>query len=81
MLAMLFIAAAAQAQTADPTRPPAAWLSPVADARPGSEGAGPLRLQSVLMRQGGRPVAVIGGKVVHAGGVPSRDKIEQWLAA
>ena len=68
MLAMLFIAAAAQAQTADPTRPPAAWLSPVADARPGSEGAGPLRLQSVLMRQGGRPVAVIGGKTVALGG-------------
>ena len=68
MLAMLFIAAVAQAQTADPTRPPAAWLSPVADARPGSEGAGPLRLQSVLMRQGGRPVAVIGGKAVALGG-------------
>ena len=68
MLAMLFIAAAAQAQTADPTRPPAAWLSPVADARPGSEGAGPLRLQSVLMRQGGRPVAVIGGIVAALGG-------------
>jgi len=27
------------------------------------------------------PGVVIGGKVVHAGGVPSRDKIEQWLAA
>ena len=23
----------------------------------------------------------INGKVVHAGGVPSRDKIEQWLTA
>ena len=68
MRARLVSAAAAQAQTADPTRPPAAWLSPVADARPGSEGAGPLRLQSVLMRQGGRPVAVIGGKTVALGG-------------
>ena len=26
------------------------------------------------------PGVVISGKVVHAGGVPSRDKIEQWLA-
>ena len=27
------------------------------------------------------PGVVIDGKVVHAGGVPSRDKIEQWLGA
>ncbi len=27
------------------------------------------------------PGVVIDGKVVHAGGVPSRDKIEHWLAA
>lgn len=27
------------------------------------------------------PGVVINGKVAHAGGVPSRDKIEQWLAA
>jgi len=27
------------------------------------------------------PGVVINGKVVHAGGVPSHDKIEQWLAA
>lgn len=26
------------------------------------------------------PSVVIDGKVVHAGGVPSRDKVEQWLA-
>lgn len=26
------------------------------------------------------PAVVIDGKVVHAGGVPSRDKIEAWLA-
>jgi predicted thioredoxin/glutaredoxin len=26
------------------------------------------------------PGVVIDGKVVHAGGVLSRDKIEQWLA-
>ena len=27
------------------------------------------------------PGVVIDGKVVHAGGVPSREKIEQWLSA
>ena len=27
------------------------------------------------------PGVVIDGKVVHAGGVPSRDKIEGWLSA
>ena len=27
------------------------------------------------------PGVVINGKVGHAGGVPSRDKIEQWLTA
>lgn len=26
------------------------------------------------------PGVVINGKVVHAGGVPSRDKIEHWLS-
>jgi small redox-active disulfide protein 2 len=27
------------------------------------------------------PGVVIDGKVVHAGGIPSRDKVEHWLAA
>ena len=27
------------------------------------------------------PGVVIDGKVVHAGGVPSRDKVAQWLVA
>ena len=27
------------------------------------------------------PAVVIDGKVVHAGGIPKRAKIEQWLAA
>jgi small redox-active disulfide protein 2 len=27
------------------------------------------------------PGVVIDGKVVHAGGIPSRDKVEKWLAA
>ena len=36
-----------------------------------------------VMRHGimSTPGVVIDGKVVHAGGVPSRAKIEQWLAA
>lgn len=34
-----------------------------------------------IMRYGvmSTPGVVIDGKVVHAGGVPSRDKVEQWL--
>ena len=27
------------------------------------------------------PAVVIDGKVVHSGGVPSRERIEQWLTA
>ncbi len=27
------------------------------------------------------PGVVVNGKVVHAGGVPSRDRVEKWLAA
>lgn len=27
------------------------------------------------------PGVVVDGKVVHAGGVPARDKVEQWLGA
>lgn len=27
------------------------------------------------------PAVVIGGAVVHAGGLPNRAKVEQWLAA
>jgi small redox-active disulfide protein 2 len=27
------------------------------------------------------PAVVVDGRVVHSGGVPSRDKVEQWLAA
>ncbi|MTD33734.1 thioredoxin family protein [Paludibacterium denitrificans] len=26
------------------------------------------------------PAVVIDGKVVHAGGIPARDKIDQWLS-
>jgi MSHA biogenesis protein MshK len=67
-LALLAVSAVAQAQSADPTRPPAAWLAPVNEARSGGEDSGGLRLQSVKMPLGGRPVAVIGGKTVALGG-------------
>jgi MSHA biogenesis protein MshK len=56
------------AQMADPTRPPASWLAPVAEVPGGTgENAGP-RLQSVLIPERGRPVAVISGKTVVLGG-------------
>lgn len=76
-LALLAVVSSAQAQIADPTRPPAAWLAPApaSDALPGAEGSGGLRLQSVLMRPGGRPVAVIGGKTVTLGGHVGRAKL------
>ena len=31
--------------------------------------------------KGTTPQLVVDGKVVHAGGIPSRDKIEQWFVA
>jgi MSHA biogenesis protein MshK len=67
-LALLTLAGSAMAQSADPTRPPAAWLAPAEGVRSGGEGGGDLRLESVLMSQGRRPVAVIGGKTVPLGG-------------
>jgi len=67
-LALLVMTTPALAQSADPTRPPAAWLAPVNDARPDGEAGGGLRLQSVKMPVRGRPVAVIGGKTVALGG-------------
>ncbi len=50
----------------DPTRPPSSWVepSPVSGQVGESEG---LRLQSVLIPQRGKPVAVIGGVTVTLG--------------
>lgn len=67
VLLLLVSASAAFAQSADPTRPPANWLNLMDGAAQPGDGAG-LRLQSVLMRQSGKPVAVIGGKTVTLGG-------------
>ena len=65
--ALLALASSALAQTADPTRPPANWLAPVGSAGQSVDDKGGLHLQSVLLPQGGRPVAVIGGKTVPLG--------------
>lgn len=68
-LILLALASSAFAQSVDPTRPPANWLVPVDPATQAGEGAANgLRLQSVLMSQGRKPVAVIGGKTVPLGG-------------
>lgn len=68
-LALFAVTTPALALSADPTRPPAAWLTPADDASGSTaDAAGVLRLQSVKMPVGGRPVAVIGGKTVALGG-------------
>lgn len=64
---LLALASSAYAQTADPTRPPANWLAPAESAGQSADDTGGLRLQSVLLPQGGRPVAVIGGETVPLG--------------
>lgn len=69
VLAILAFASSAFAQSADPTRPPANWLSPVeSGGQIADGGSGGLRLQSVLMPKDGKPVAVIGNKMVALGG-------------
>ena len=68
LLSALALLLAFQARAADPTRPPDAWLaaSPASEA-PAADTS--LRLQSVLIPQSGRPVAVIGGRTVVQGGM------------
>ncbi|MDE2440333.1 MAG: MSHA biogenesis protein MshK [Betaproteobacteria bacterium] len=66
-LALLVSSPVAFAQSADPTRPPANWVAPTESATQSGDG-GSMRLQSVLMPQGGKPVAVISGKTVILGG-------------
>lgn len=70
VLSFLFFATSAFAQQADPTRPPANWLQSVDTSgnAAGDGGSASLRLQSILMPQGGKPVAVIGGRTVALGG-------------
>lgn len=54
------------AQLADPTRPPAQASTPVDAAAPAE--AANMGLQSVILRKGGRPAALINGEVVELGG-------------
>ena len=61
-LALMLAMAAAPLWAADPTRPPEPWLA--------GEATAPVtgfRLQSVLLPQRGRPVAVINGRMVLVG--------------
>ena len=66
-LAWLACVSSAYAQSNDPTRPPAAWLTSAEAGASGLESDAGLRLQSVLLRPGGRPVAIIAGKTVALG--------------
>lgn len=66
VLPVLFLPLMALAQGNDPTRPPASWLSP--DNAASVENAGGPRLQSVLLPEKGRPLAIISGKNVPLGG-------------
>lgn len=63
---MTLLASGVAGAASDPTRPPEAWLG---QQEGGGEltNAGSPRLQSVLMPQRGRPVAIIGGRTVPLG--------------
>lgn len=66
LLLLLPLLASAAVASADPTRPPDAWLSQ--DGRTADAAGGGLRLQSVLLPQRGKPLAIIGGQTVSLGG-------------
>lgn len=67
VLLLTFLAPAlAVAQLADPTRPPTPLNVPV-DASVPAEAAN-AGLQSVILRKGGRPAALINGEIVELGG-------------
>ena len=65
-LAIMFFSGQAFA-VADPTQPPAVWGNISTDTAVADETSG-LRLQSVMIPQRGRSVAVIGGVTVPLGG-------------
>ncbi|MDO8958715.1 MAG: hypothetical protein Q7U85_03160 [Rhodocyclaceae bacterium] len=67
VLALLAMAGVAHAQLADPTRPPAALGLAAGDPAGAAvfESGG---LQSVILRKGGKPAALINGSVVELGG-------------
>ncbi|WP_126446996.1 MSHA biogenesis protein MshK [Sulfuricystis multivorans] len=65
LLPMLWFCAGAQAQGADPTRPPFD-SGPAAQSGAAQEAAS--GLQSILRRKAGKPAAMINGTVVELGG-------------
>lgn len=64
-LALLVLAGSAHAQLVDPTRPPATINAATGDPTTVFESGG---LQSVILRKGGKPAALINGSVVELGG-------------
>ncbi len=71
MLALPFLpAGSAQAQLADPTRPPAQAVERAGDATSAAAPPAATGLQSVILNRNGkgRPAAVINGEVVQLGG-------------
>lgn len=60
-----------------------ALIEQIAEAKGVSVNLGKVEELREIMGYGvmSTPGVVIDGKVVHAGGVPSREKIEQWLTA
>lgn len=74
---LLLLLLQAGAHAADPTRPPAAWLNALpGDALPEDAAVG-MRLQSVLLPQHGKPVAIIGGKTLRLGERYGEDTLVQ----
>jgi MSHA biogenesis protein MshK len=63
---LIALLASGLVQAADPTRPPDAWLNALQEESVKLEEESP-RLQSVLLPQRGKPVAIIGGKTVRLG--------------
>ena len=64
-VATAWLAGAAWAQLADPTRPPSEVIQPSPAAGVGPVATG---LQSIIRRREGRPTALINGEVVELGG-------------
>lgn len=64
--------AAANAQLADPTRPPL-----VAEPATATSGAAPASggLQSVILKKKGKPAALINGEIVELGGMVGESKL------
>lgn len=66
-LALLAVMTVAQAQgLPDPTRPPAAAIEALSDAK--GEPVPAASVQTIIQRQGARPAAVINGEYVELGG-------------